>query len=61
LYYTHYLPKDKAIATVCIIHGFAEYSGRYKHIADFFVAKKYEVLLIDLRGFGYSGGARGCA
>lgn len=21
----------------------------------------YEVLLVDLRGFGYSGGARGCA
>ena len=23
LYYTHYVPKDKAVATVCIIHGFA--------------------------------------
>ena len=49
------------MATVCIIHGFAEYSGRYMHIAEFFVNKKYEVLLVDLRGFGYSGGARGCA
>lgn len=46
---------------MCIIHGFAEYSGRYKHIAEHFVAKKFDVLLVDLRGFGYSGGARGCA
>lgn len=49
------------MATVCIIHGFAEYSGRYKHIAEFFVNLNYEALLIDLRGFGYSGGARGCS
>jgi len=30
-------------------------------VADFFASKGFEVHLIDLRGFGYSGGARGCA
>lgn len=33
LYHTRYTPKQQPVATVCIFHGFGEYSGRYKHIA----------------------------
>jgi alpha-beta hydrolase superfamily lysophospholipase len=62
LYHTKLTPKEKpAIATICIIHGFGEHSGRFRHVAESFVNKDYEVLLVDLRGFGYSGGARGCS
>jgi acylglycerol lipase len=44
-----------------IVHGFGEHSGRFYPIADYFAKKNYEVLLVDLRGFGYSGAPRGCA
>ena len=57
LYRTRYLPQ-KAFATICIIHGFAEHSGRYAHVADHFAALGYEVFMVDLRGFGLSGGPR---
>lgn len=42
-----------------MIHGFGEYSGRFLDFSEFFVQKGYVVHLIDLRGFGFSGGARG--
>ena len=62
LYHTKLIPKERpAEATICIIHGFGEHSARFKHIGQYFVSKNYQVLLIDLRGFGYSGGARGCS
>lgn len=53
-----------------MIHGFGEHSGRFLHVfyiyyiyqlADFYAKGGFEVHLLDLRGFGYSGGARGCA
>ena len=43
------------------MHGFGEHSGRFHEIAKFFANQNYEVLLIDLNGFGYSGGPRGCS
>jgi len=44
---------------LCIIHGFGEHSGRFLHLADYFAKNNLVVHLIDLRGFGYSGGPRG--
>lgn len=46
---------------MCIVHGFGEHSGRFYPIADYYANKGFEVLLIDLRGFGYSGAPRGCS
>jgi alpha-beta hydrolase superfamily lysophospholipase len=46
---------------LALIHGFGEHSGRFYEIAHTFASQDYEVLLIDLTGFGYSGGPRGCA
>lgn len=60
LYHQRYSPKDPKY-TLCIIHGFGEHSTRFKSIADFFARNQFEVLMVDLRGFGFSGGARGCA
>lgn len=46
---------------MCIVHGFGEHSGRFLPLADYFARNGIVVHLIDLRGFGYSGGARGIA
>ena len=60
LYHQRYIPPN-AKYTICIIHGFGEHSTRFKSVADFFAKNQFEVLMVDLRGFGFSGGARGCA
>lgn len=60
LYHTKFTPPNPS-KTIAILHGFGEHSGRFYEIARFFAAHDYEVLLIDLTGFGYSGGPRGCS
>jgi alpha-beta hydrolase superfamily lysophospholipase len=45
-------------ATVFIVHGIAEHSGRYEHVGDRLAAVGAEVVGSDLRGFGASGGPR---
>lgn len=37
-----------------------EYGGRYAHVAEYFAGLGFESAAIDQRGFGQSGGARGC-
>ncbi|EAR96376.2 alpha/beta fold hydrolase (macronuclear) [Tetrahymena thermophila SB210] len=60
LYYNHMEPivKPKK-ATLIIVHGFGEHSGKFLDFGEFFVLQGFDVHFIDLRGFGYSGGARG--
>ncbi len=48
-----------AKAVICLIHGMGEHSGRYKHVAQFFVNHGYAVIACDLRGHGQSEGKRG--
>jgi len=43
---------------VAIIHGFAEHSGRYEHVADFLCERGWSVAAFDCRGHGQSGGRR---
>ena len=38
-----------------IVHGMGEHSGRYEHVARFFVERGYEVSTFDLRGHGQLG------
>jgi acylglycerol lipase len=45
-------------ATLLLVHGLAEHSGRYEHVGAHFAAAGIETHAIDLRGFGASGGAR---
>lgn len=61
MYYTKITPSFQPKASLGIIHGFGEHSGRFIHMADHYASKGFEVSMIDLRGFGYSGAARGCA
>lgn len=58
LFYRHYALENPK-ATVLIIHGFGEHSGRYSHVIDQLQREKFEVFSIDLRGHGYSKGSRG--
>jgi acylglycerol lipase len=41
-----------------IAHGFAEHSGRYGNVVNYFVPKNYAVYALDHRGHGRSDGER---
>jgi alpha-beta hydrolase superfamily lysophospholipase len=58
LYYQCWLPSDEPCAVLMIAHGFAEHSGRYSHLAEYFVARRYAVYALDHRGHGKSDGER---
>lgn len=45
-------------ATVMLVHGFGEHSGRYFHVAKALVERNYAVYAYDQRGHGKSGGKR---
>jgi alpha-beta hydrolase superfamily lysophospholipase len=46
-------------ASVLIVHGLGEHSGRYEHVGDQMAAAGLDVRAFDLRGQGRSGGRRG--
>lgn len=46
-------------AVVALVHGYAEHSGRYAHVAAYLADKGYAVHAFDLRGHGRSEGRRG--
>jgi alpha-beta hydrolase superfamily lysophospholipase len=48
----------RKLASVLIVHGLGEHSGRYDHVARRLAAKGVDVHGFDLRGFGASGGRR---
>jgi alpha-beta hydrolase superfamily lysophospholipase len=59
LFYRNLKHRNQASkASLCMVHGFAEHSGKLLNIACYFALQHFEVHLIDLRSFGYSGGAR---
>ena len=45
-------------AAVLLLHGIAEHSGRYEHVGEHLAGAGFEVIAIDHRGFGLSGGRR---
>ncbi|CAF0769227.1 unnamed protein product [Adineta ricciae] len=45
------------IAVVILLHGLAEHSGRYEHVAQFYNENNIAVVTMDLRGHGLSEGA----
>lgn len=60
IFYQSWSP-DSALprAALAVVHGFGEHSELYRHLADYFVDRGYEVYALDLRGHGRSAGARG--
>lgn len=51
-------PAGQPWATVVIVHGVAEHSGRYERVASWLAGAGLDVIAADLRGFGGSGGQR---
>jgi len=45
-------------AAVALVHGYAEHSGRYAHVAGYLNAHRIAVYTYDQRGFGRSDGRR---
>ncbi len=45
-------------AAMLLLHGIAEHSGRYEHVGVQLAAHGIEVIAIDHRGYGLSGGRR---
>lgn len=54
-------PVETPKAAVAIVHGYAEHSGRYDHVAAMLNALDLDVFALDVRGHGRSGGVRGHA
>ncbi|MCL5057093.1 MAG: lysophospholipase [Actinobacteria bacterium] len=46
-------------AVVCLVHGYAEHSARYGHMAAELTRSGFILMTFDLRGHGRSGGKRG--
>jgi alpha-beta hydrolase superfamily lysophospholipase len=51
-------PADEPRAVLLIVHGLAEHSGRYAHVAEFFAGRGFAVYALDHRGHGRSEGVR---
>lgn len=55
--YTRHWATENATATILLLHGGGEHSGRYGHVAEFFNGRGFELRAYDQRGSGNSGGA----
>jgi alpha-beta hydrolase superfamily lysophospholipase len=58
IYYQSWKP-EKVEAAVVGVHGAAEYSGRYAHVARHFGSARIAFYALDHRGHGLSEGVRG--
>lgn len=58
LFEQHWLPDDEPKATVVLLHGFTEHSGRYGCLAQRLAKDRFSVYAMDLRGHGRSEGER---
>src|SRR5512145_305351 len=57
LFWQRYTPA-KAKATVLVLHGGGDHSGRYPALTSALVKARFQVALVDLRGHGQSDGRR---
>jgi alpha-beta hydrolase superfamily lysophospholipase len=60
LYFNATFPADSdPRAVVGLIHGFADYGGRYAHVARAWAERGLATIAVDLRGHGRAEGPRG--
>ncbi len=57
--YRRWLPQDAVRATVQLVHGACEHSGRYERLGTALAARGYAVYAMDLRGHGHTAEATG--
>ena len=53
--YTRAWEHPNPAATIVLIHGVSEHTGRWEHVAEFFVENGFEVFSYDQRAHGESG------
>ncbi len=58
LFEQSWFPEDDCHAIILLVHGFAEHSSRYEHVARYLTSKGIGVETFDLRGHGKSDGVR---
>jgi acylglycerol lipase len=58
IYFQNWLPEGKIKASLIVVHGLAEHSGRYAKLTNCFVPSGYAVHAIDHFGHGKSDGMR---
>jgi acylglycerol lipase len=58
LFVRHWAATGEPWASVLLIHGIAEHSGRYEHVGRWLAEAGLDVTGYDQRGFGASGGRR---
>ena len=58
IYHQAWRPDNDPKAVVMLLHGLAEHSGRYAHVAQTFSDAGYAVHALDHRGHGRSSGKR---
>lgn len=58
LHTQHALPEGVPKASILLVHGYGEHSGRYAHVIDRLVRAGYAVYTLDHRGHGRSEGIR---
>ncbi len=59
LYYQRWSPDQDPKASLIIVHGFGEHSGRYQNLIDTLVPQGFAIYAMDNRGHGKSFGKRG--
>ena len=57
--FTRHWPASDPWASILIVHGLGEHSGRYEHVGDHFAAAGIDAHAYDHRGNGASDGRRG--
>lgn len=53
---TRHWSNDDPAATMVLVHGAADHSGRWEHVGEFFAEAGFDVHAYDMRGHGRSGG-----
>jgi alpha-beta hydrolase superfamily lysophospholipase len=58
IFYQAYLPEDQVRASIIIVHGLGEHSGRYENVVNYLAPLGYALYSFDLIGHGKSEGER---
>ncbi len=58
IYYQVWRPDGPPKAVLLVAHGYAEHSGRYANVVDYFLPEGYAIYALDHRGHGRSDGER---
>src|SRR5258708_25593223 len=59
LHFAHASPEGAARAAVGLLHGYADYGGRYRRVVDAWAEQGIATVSIDMRGHGRAEGPRG--